>query len=64
VGVKKVIFSVAGYGESFTCTDMTAPFSCSWEVPSTQDRTYTITAKSYDAANNPPGVHTIQVFSN
>ena len=49
VGVTKVEFYI---GNNLRCTDTTAPYSCSWNVPSAKNKTYTLQAKAYDAAQN------------
>lgn len=37
---------------SLTCKDTTAPYSCSWKVPSAGNKSYNLQAKAYDPANN------------
>jgi hypothetical protein len=49
VGVTKVIFTVNGKS---TCSDTTAPYSCTWSVPRQKNRTYQLQAAAYDAAGN------------
>lgn len=48
-GVTKVEFYV---GNTLTCTDTSAPYSCAWRVPGTKNVTYNLVAKAYDAAGN------------
>ncbi len=49
VGVTQVVFTTSN---GASCTDTTAPYSCSWSVPGKRNVTYTLTAKAYDAAGN------------
>ena len=48
-GVSKVEFSV---GATLTCTERLLPYTCNWKVPAGANKSYTLTAKAYDAANN------------
>ena len=48
-GVTKVEFSV---NNVLTCTDTSTPYSCAWKVPTGTNKSYTLVAKAYDAANN------------
>lgn len=48
-GVSKVELSV---GTTLTCTERQLPYTCSWKVPTGTGKSYTLTAKAYDAANN------------
>lgn len=48
-GVTKVELSV---NSVLTCTDTTAPYSCAWKVPTGTNKTYSLAAKAFDAANN------------
>jgi subtilisin family serine protease len=48
-GVSKVEFSV---GSTLTCTERLVPYTCNWKVPAGANKSYTLTAKAYDAANN------------
>jgi hypothetical protein len=48
-GVSKVEFSV---GATLTCTERQLPYTCNWKVPTGTNKSYTLTAKAYDAANN------------
>ncbi len=49
VGVTKVLFYVDNV---LKCTDTTASYTCAWNVPAQKNKTYTIRAEAYDAANN------------
>lgn len=49
IGITKVDFYV---GSIVVCTDLLAPYSCSWQVPSASRVSYTLTAKAYDQAGN------------
>jgi hypothetical protein len=49
VGVVSVVFSVDG---KVTCTDTTAPYSCSWAVPRKANVKYTLLAVAKDTANH------------
>ena len=49
VGVTKVEFYV---GNTLKCTDTAPAYSCAWSVPNAPNKTYKLTAKAYDAANN------------
>ncbi|MDQ3668304.1 MAG: PQQ-dependent sugar dehydrogenase [Acidobacteriota bacterium] len=49
VGVVRVEFYVNG---SLRCTDLSAPYSCSWKVPNQPRKTHQIEAKAYDQAGN------------
>ncbi len=49
LGVTRVEFLVNG---TLICSDTTSPYTCSWRVPGSRNRTYTISAKAYDAAGN------------
>ena len=49
VGVAKVEFWVNG---RLNCSDTAAPYSCSWKISGAKNRTYTISARAYDAAGN------------
>jgi hypothetical protein len=49
VGVSNVEFYV---GTTLVCLDRSAPYSCSWKVPNTPNKTYKLTAKVYDLAGN------------
>ena len=57
-GVTKVQFLVAN---GVTCTDTTAPYTCSWRVPSGAGRTYALVAKASDAAGNTRSSTTVTV---
>ena len=59
LGVVKVEFFVKN---DLLCTDLVAPYSCDWSVPSRPRTSYTLQAKAYDAAGNTAS-HTIQVTS-
>jgi len=50
IAVARVNFLVNGSLVS-GCSDTTAPYNCSWHVPSPKGRTYTLTAQAYDSAN-------------
>jgi hypothetical protein len=47
--ISKVEFFV---GNSIICTDTVTPFLCSWNVPATANKRYTLKAKAYDPAGN------------
>ncbi len=49
IGISKVEFYV---NKKVQCTDLTAPYSCTWNVPGVAGKTYPIQAKAYDAAGN------------
>ncbi len=49
VGVARVEFVVNG---TTICTDSFTPYVCAWNVPNAPNKTYTLTAKAYDAAGN------------
>lgn len=49
VGVARVEFLVNG---ALQCTDVSAPYSCSWRVPNPPNRTYQIQARALDQAGN------------
>ena len=50
VGVVKVDFYV---NESkLLCSDSTAPYTCSWQIPNASNKTWTLQAKATDAAGN------------
>ncbi len=49
VGVSRVEFYING---TLTCTDISSPYSCSWKVPGSKNRTYKLSAKASDAAGN------------
>lgn len=49
VRVTQVQFSING---TLTCSDTSSPYTCIWKVPGAKNRTYTITAKAFDAAGN------------
>ncbi|OGZ08151.1 MAG: hypothetical protein A2942_03255 [Candidatus Lloydbacteria bacterium RIFCSPLOWO2_01_FULL_50_20] len=49
VGVSRVEFFVDG---SLLCSDPATGYSCSWKVPNTRNKVYTLTAQAYDAAGN------------
>lgn len=59
IGVAKVEFYI---NDALTCTDTTAGYSCSWQVPGTPKKTYQIQARALDAAGN-AGVSTISITS-
>ncbi len=60
VGVTRVEFYV---NNTLLCTVNNTPYSCSWKVPGTKNIQYTLTAKAFDAAGNPPGISIISVTS-
>ena len=49
VGIVSVAFSVNG---KLTCTDTTAPYTCSWSVPKKANVKYTLTAVATDTASH------------
>jgi chitinase len=49
VGVMSVTFMLNG---NLLCSDSTAPYSCSWDVPAPPGRTYRLQATAVDAAGN------------
>lgn len=49
VGVARVEFLVNG---NLQCTDVSAPYSCSWRVPAAMNKTHQIQARAFDAAGN------------
>jgi len=49
VSVSKVEFYV---NNTLTCTDSSAPYACAWTVPGVINKTYVLTARAYDPANN------------
>ncbi len=49
VGVKQVEFYVSG---SLVGTSIASPYSAIWSVPGAKAKSYTITARAYDAAGN------------
>lgn len=53
VGVSRVIFSV---NNTVKCTDYSAPYGCTWQVPRGRNNSYTIKAQAYDAAGNAQSV--------
>ena len=57
VGVTKVEFYVGGV---ILCTDTSAPYSCTWSVPRSKGKTYTLEARAHDQAGN-VGTHSILV---
>src|SRR6185369_2390774 len=57
VGVTRVEFLVDG---ALQCTDTAAPYSCSWKVPNTPNKTYQLSARAFDAASN-SSTATVQV---
>ena len=59
VGVARVEFLVKG---ALQCTDVSAPYSCNWRVPSAPNKTYQLQARAFDAAGN-SATATIQVTS-
>lgn len=48
-GITKTEFLING---TLKCTDLAAPYSCVWKVPSAKGVNYSITVKAYDANNN------------
>jgi len=48
-GVSRVEFYVTGVKK---CTDLNAPYVCSWSVPSARGAVYNLTAKAYDPRGN------------
>jgi glucose/arabinose dehydrogenase len=59
IGVARVEFLVNG---NLQCTDVSAPYSCNWRVPSPPNKTYQIQARAFDQAGN-SATATIQVTS-
>ena len=59
VEVTRVDFLVNGI---LQCSDVTAPYSCGWRVPSPPNKTYQIQASAFDQAGN-SGTASIQVTS-
>jgi glucose/arabinose dehydrogenase len=49
IGVAQVEFLVNG---ALQCTDVSAPYSCNWRVPSPPNKTYQIQARAFDQAGN------------
>ena len=49
VGVARVEFLVNG---ALQCTDVSAPYTCNWRVPSPPNKTYQIQARAFDQAGN------------
>ena len=49
VGVARVEFSVNGV---LQCSDVSAPYSCNWKVPSPPNKTYQIQARAFDGSSN------------
>ncbi len=49
IGVARTEFYVNG---TLTCSDTSSPYSCSWKVPGAKNKSYSISAKTYDAAGN------------
>ena len=49
VGVARVEFLVNG---ALQCSDVSAPYSCNWRVPSPPNKTYQIQARAFDGAGN------------
>jgi glucose/arabinose dehydrogenase len=49
VGVARVEFLVNG---TLQCTDVSAPYSCNWRVPSPPNKAYQIQARAFDAVGN------------
>ena len=49
IGVARVEFLVNG---NLQCTDVSAPYSCNWRVPSPPNKTYQIQARAFDQAGN------------
>ena len=49
LGVARVEFLVNG---SLQCTDVSAPYSCNWRVPSPPNKNYQIQARAFDQAGN------------
>ncbi|HKO98678.1 MAG TPA: PQQ-dependent sugar dehydrogenase [Pyrinomonadaceae bacterium] len=58
-GVARVEFFVKG---ALQCTDVSAPYSCNWKVPSAPNKSYQLQARAFDAAGN-SATATIQVTS-
>jgi glucose/arabinose dehydrogenase len=49
VGVTRVEFLVNG---ALQCTDVSAPYSCNWRVPSAPNKTHQLQARAFDQAGN------------
>lgn len=49
VGVARVEFLVNG---NLQCTNVSAPYTCNWRVPSAPNKTYQLQARAFDAASN------------
>ena len=49
IGVTQVKFYVSG---SLRCTDIVAPYTCSWKVTGKPGSSYILQSAAYDAANN------------
>jgi hypothetical protein len=62
VAVRQVQFSITGKGGNASCTDTTAPYTCSWVVPSKPSTGYSVTATAIDTSGNTANA-TIQVTS-
>ena len=60
VRVSKVEFYI---GTTLACTDTTAPYTCSWDVPAPPNRTYNLQAKAYDATGNTGASAVVNVTS-
>jgi len=61
VGVARVAIYVNG---SLLCSDLSAPYSCSWNVPNGKNKKYSLSAKAFDARGNEGSSAVIQVISN
>jgi len=59
IGVVRVEFLVKG---ALQCTDVSAPYSCNWRVPSAPNKSYQLQARAFDGAGN-SATATIQVTS-
>jgi glucose/arabinose dehydrogenase len=59
IGVARVEFVVNG---ALKCSDVTAPYSCNWKVPSPPNKAYQIQARAFDQAGN-SATAAIQVIS-
>jgi hypothetical protein len=59
IGVARVEFLVNG---ALQCTDVSAPYSCNWRVPSAPNKSYQLQARAFDQAGNSAAA-TIQVTS-
>lgn len=57
--VARVEFLVNG---ALQCTDVSAPYSCNWRVPSPPNKTYQLQARAFDQAGN-SATATVQVTS-